>query len=164
MFDKLAEKLEKQGKLKKQKAGTVQVEALLEQAILDLKEAKKIAHIAERATYLLAYMAILKAGRALLLQKGFVPDDGAQHRTVVEMVSAILGPKFKNLTDQFETMRRKRNEMTYEAGTPLSRSEANGAFSDAIALTENILKKVESQNPQLKLKFDLNNELGERSC
>jgi uncharacterized protein (UPF0332 family) len=158
MFDKLAEKLLKQGKLKKQKAGTVQVEALLKQAILDLKEAKKIAHISERATYLLAYMAVLKAGRALLLHKGFVPDDGAQHKTVVEMVSAILGPKFKDLTDQFETMRRKRNEMTYEAGTPLSKSETKGMFADAIALTENILKKVESQDPQLKLKFDLNVE------
>ncbi len=114
MFNKLAEKLEKQGKIKKQKTGIIQVEALLKQSILDLKEAKKIANIAERATYLLAYMAILKAGRALLLFKGYVPDGGAQHRTVVEIVSAILGAKYKNLTDHFETMRRKRNEMTYE--------------------------------------------------
>ena len=60
-------KLLKQGRLRKQKAGIVQIEALLKQAIADLAEAKKIAHIAERATYLLAYMAMLKAGRALLL-------------------------------------------------------------------------------------------------
>ena len=158
MFDKLIQKLKKQGKIKKQKAGIVQIEALLKEAILDLREAKKISHIAERATYLLAYMAMLKAGRALLLFKGYMPDDGAQHKTVVEVTSAILGDKFKNLTEQFETMRRKRNEMTYEAGSLLSKSEAQKAFSDAISLVEGILSEVKSQNPQLELKFELDEE------
>lgn len=158
MFDKLIQKLKKQGKIKKQKAGIVQIEALLKEAILDLREAKKISHIAERATYLLAYMAMLKAGRALLLFKGYMPDDGAQHKTVVEVTSAILGNKFKNPTEQFETMRRKRNEMTYEAGSLLSKSEAQKAFSDAISLVEGILSEVKSKNPQLELKFELDEE------
>ena len=54
MLDKLTKKLEKAGKIRKQKAGFVQIEALLKEAVLDLEEAKKIAHLAERATYLLA--------------------------------------------------------------------------------------------------------------
>jgi hypothetical protein len=73
----LLKKLETEGKIRKQKAGFVQVEALLKEAILDLREAEKIVHLAERATYLLAYNAMLKAGRALILMKGCVPDDGA---------------------------------------------------------------------------------------
>jgi hypothetical protein len=77
VLDKLTKKLEKAGKIRKQKAGFVQIEALLKEAVLDLEEAKKIAHLAERATYLLAYNAMLKAGRALMLLKGYVPDDGA---------------------------------------------------------------------------------------
>ena len=155
MLDKLIKKLEKAGKIRKQKAGFVQIEALLKEAVLDLEEAKKIAHLAERATYLLAYNAMLKAGRALMLLKGYVPDDGAQHKTVVEMTSAILGDQYRTLTDQFETMRRKRNEMTYEAGTLLSKSEAQKAFSDAITLMKKILAETKSQNPQLELKFEL---------
>ena len=155
MFYKLIKKLEKEGKIKRQKAGIVQVEALLKQSILDLKEAKKVSHLAERATYLLAYMAMLKAGRALLLLKGYVPDNSAQHKTVVETTSVILGNKYRNLTEHFETMRRKRNEMTYEAGALLSMSDAEKAFSNAISLVEKILEKVKSQNPQLELKFDL---------
>ena len=155
MLDKLVRRLEKAGKIRKQKAGFVQVEALLKEAILDLEEANKIAQLAERATYLLAYNAMLKAGRALMLMRGFVPDDGAQHKTVVEMTSAILGDQYRTLTDQFETMRRKRNEMTYEAGTLLSKSEAKRAFSDAITLMKKILAETKSQNPQLELKFDL---------
>lgn len=156
MPDKLIKKLEKAGKIRKQKAGFVQIEALLKEAVLDLEEAKKIAHLAERATYLLAYNAMLKAGRALMLLKGYVPDDGAQHKTVVEMTSVILGDLYRELTEKFETMRRKRNEMTYESGTLLSMSEAQKAFSDAIALVKKIFTEAKAQNPQLELKFQLN--------
>ena len=155
MLSKLLKKFETEGKIRKQKAGFVQIEALLKEAILDLKEAEKILYLAERATYLLAYNAMLKAGRALMLLQGYVPDDGAQHKTVVEMTSAILGDQYKDLTEQFETMRRKRNEMTYEAGTLLSKSEAQKAFSDAIAVVKKILGDLKSKNPQLELKFEL---------
>jgi len=158
MLNKAIVKLEKEGKIRKQKAGIVQVEALLKEAILDLGEAKKITQLASRATYLLAYIAMLKAGRALLLLKGYVPDDGAQHKTVVEVTSIILGDKYRNLTEQFETMRRKRNEITYEAGILLTKSEAEKAFLDSIALIKKILNEVKSQNPQLELKFDLDAE------
>jgi len=153
--DKLIKRLEREGKVRKQKAGLVQVEALLKEAVLDLEEAKRISSVAERATYLLAYNGMLKAGRALLLLNGYVPDDGAQHKTVVEMTAAILGPKYRSLTEQFETMRRKRNDLTYEAGTLLSKSEAQRAFSDAIELVKRILTEVKAQNPQLDLKLDL---------
>src|SRR4030066_1186187 len=146
MRDKLIKRFETAGRIRKKKAGIVQIEALLKEAILDLEEAEKILHLAERATYLLAYNAMLKAGRALLLLQGYVPDDGAQHKTVVEMTSAILGNRYKDLTEQFETMRRKRNEMPYEAGILLSKSEAKKAFSDAIAIVKKILGDVKAQN------------------
>ena len=155
MTDKLIKRLEREGKLKKQSAGIVQVEALLKQAIMDLKEAKATIRIADRATYILAYMAMLKAGRALLLLKGSRPDDGAQHRTVVEVTSEILGNRYRALTDHFETMRRKRNDMTYEAGILLSRSESEKAFADSVSLVEGILKEVKALDPQLELKFDV---------
>ena len=94
----------------------------------------------------------------MLLLKGYRPDDGAQHKTAVEITSAILGNKYKNLTEQFETMRRKRNRMTYEAGVLLSKSEADKCFSDAISLVQKILAEVKFQNPQLDLKFELDEE------
>ncbi|MBI5360604.1 MAG: hypothetical protein HZA48_08490 [Planctomycetes bacterium] len=155
MNKKIIERLEKEGKIRKQKAGFIQIEALLIQAIGDLKEAKKISNIAERATFLMAYMAMLKAGRALLLFNGYVPDDGAQHRTVIEMTSVFLGNNYSQLTYRFEIMRRKRNDLTYEAGIPLSISESQKSFMDSISLVKEILEKVRSQNPQMTIKFDL---------
>jgi len=154
MSEKLLELLLKKGKVRRQSAGFSQIEALLGEAILDLEEAKKIKDIAERATYLLAYMAMLKTGRAFLLLYGYVPDDGGQHKTVVEASGSLLGEKYKEIILQFETMRRKRNELTYEAGTLLSGSEARRAFEDAIDFTKMVLKEVKRKNPQLALDFE----------
>ena len=152
-MDKLIRKLEREGKVRKQTASLVQVEALLKESIKDLDEAKKIAHIATRATYLLAYNAMLKAGRALLFFKGYIPADGGQHKTVVEMTSAILGENFRDLCDQFESMRRKRNELTYEAGLLLSDTDSQKAFADARQIVKGVLEEVKSNNPQLELEF-----------
>jgi uncharacterized protein (UPF0332 family) len=153
MIDNFAKKLEKEGKLAAQKVGIVQIEALLKESIVDLEESKKTLHIADRATYIMAYTAMLKAGRVLLLLKGYRPTDGAQHKTVVEMTGAILGYKYTSLVSHFETMRRKRNELTYEAGTLLSGSESKQALDDATLLIKNILNEAKSRNPQLELEL-----------
>ncbi len=154
MVDSLISRLKREGKLAEQKVGIVQIENLIKEAIIDLDEAKKTLRIsADRATYLMAYMAMLKAGRALLLLKGYRPTDGAQHKTVVEMTGAILGDKYVNLVNHFETMRRKRNELTYEAGGLLSRSDAENAMQDANLLVKRILKEAKLRNPQSELDF-----------
>jgi len=146
-------RLEKEGKLVRQKSGLVQVEALLKEAIVDLSQAKKVIGIADRATYVLAYMAMLKAGRALLLARGYRPADGGQHKTVVDVTGAVLGEKYTDLVMHFETMRRKRNVLTYEAGGLLSASETKAAFEDAHLLLTEVLKKIKAQNPQLDLEL-----------
>ncbi|MBN1822987.1 MAG: HEPN domain-containing protein [Endomicrobiales bacterium] len=155
MPKKVIEKLLNERKLKKQDAGIVQVEKLLTRSMHDLSEAQKILKIAEDAAYLMAYNAMLKSGRALLLLNGFVPDDGAQHKTVVEVTSAILGPKFEKVTSHFEIMRKKRNILTYEADGLVTSTECEKAFEDSIELVRTILNAVKSQNPQLELKFEL---------
>ncbi len=97
-IDKEIPRLEREGKLRRQSAGHSQIEALLKEAVLDIEEARKILGLAERAAYIMAYMAMLKTGRALLLQMGYVPDDGAQHKTVVDLTGLILGGDYKAIT------------------------------------------------------------------
>ncbi|MFH1073898.1 MAG: HEPN domain-containing protein [Candidatus Firestonebacteria bacterium] len=152
-MDRLIERLQKEGRLRKIPAGFMQVEALLREAILDLQEARKTFKIAERATYIMAYNAMLKAGRALLLLNGWAPDDGAQHRTIVEMTGAFLGEKYSHIANKFESMRRKRNDMTYEAGVLISGKEKAQAFEDAIILVEGCLETAKKKNPQMKNRF-----------
>jgi len=47
MPDKLIKRFEKAGKIRKQKAGIVQIKALLREAVLDLEEAKRIVNVYE---------------------------------------------------------------------------------------------------------------------
>ena len=147
--------LEKQGKLRRQKVGVTQIEGMLKEAIKDLQEANLIKDLADRATYILAYMAMLKAGRSLLLLHGYTPDDGGQHKTVVDACIELLGKQFEQVTLHFERMRRKRNEMTYEAGFLTSQTESKKALADAVLLVQEILEHAKSKNPQLELKFDI---------
>jgi uncharacterized protein (UPF0332 family) len=142
-----------QGKIKKQPAGFVQVEAFLKEALIDLKEAKKTLHVSKRGAYLLTYNAMLKAGRGLMLLEGYVPDDGGQHKTVVDVCGMILGEEFKTVIRKFDIMRRKRNDLTYEAGVPLSSKDAESALDEAGALISGIFKEVKSCNPQFELEL-----------
>lgn len=151
---KLMERLLKEKKLKRQEAGFTQVEKLLEKAVSNLAAAKKIRKESDEAAYLMAYNGMLKAGRALLLLEGYVPDDGAQHRTVVEVTKAILGVKFKRVSDKFEGMRRKRNILTYDFDGVVTATESADAISEAIELLKGIVAEVKTRNPQLNLNLE----------
>ena len=52
-------------------------------------------------------------------------------------------------------MRRKRNELTYEAGVLVSKTESEKAFKDAIVLVQEVLESVKLQNPQISIKFEI---------
>jgi len=153
MLKSLLKKLLEQGKIKKQPAGFVQVESFLKESLIDLKEAQNTFPVSKRGAYLLAYNAMLKSGRALMLMEGFVPDDGGQHKTVIEVSGFILGEQFKTSVRKFDNMRRKRNELTYEAGVLLSDTDTQNALSEAYLLVSGIFKKVKARNPQLELKI-----------
>lgn len=153
MIETLFKKLREQGKLKKQSAGFVQIEGFLKEALVDLSEAKKTFKVSKRGAYLLAYNAMLKAGRGLMLLEGYVPDDGGQHKTVIEVCGLILGEQFNIAVRKFDNMRRKRNELTYEAGVLLSDRDTESALNETRLLILGIFKEVKSRNPQFELEL-----------
>lgn len=153
-MNNLIEQLKLQGKLREEKVGFVQIEGLIKDAMKDIKEAKATLNVGERGPFLLAYQAMLKAGRALLFLEGLRPADGAQHKTVVQVCESFLGASFKNLAEQFERMRRKRNELVYDYGGLLSHSEVESALLDAEAWIRAIGKKIKSKNPQFELPLE----------
>lgn len=153
MLEPIIKKLSEQGKIRKQLAGFVQVEAFLKEALVDLGEAKKVLRVSERGAYLLAYNAMLKAGRGLMLLEGYVPDDGGQHKTVIDVCGIILGEDFKIIIRKFDNMRRKRNDLTYEVGVLLSSTDAEAGLNEADALIAGVFKMVKSRNPQFELEL-----------
>lgn len=127
---------------------------MMKDALKDIREAKAVIKIGERAPFLLAYQAMLKAGRALLMLEKLRPADGAQHRTVVEVCEIFLGSPFKHLAEQFETMRRKRNELIYEFGGLLSEDEIKASLKDAEEWLRAISRKIREKNPQFELPLE----------
>ena len=123
------------------------------QAGRDLKTAKANLSIAEEATYLFAYLGMLRTARAVLFLYGFRPKGAAQHRIVIQVAGAILGKGFGDLIGRFEKMRRKRNEFTYEIGSLLSRADALRALETAEQFIHSVSVELRKRNPQRELKF-----------
>ena len=152
-YEKFIDEYLAKGMLKKQKSSHGAVEKLIIRSHKDLKTAKANLSIDEGIAYTVAHLAMLRAGRAFMLLKGFRPADGYQHKTVVEFMSKALGEEYKSMVEHFDRIRKKRNIFTYEIDISISRTEADNALETAvkfISLIEDFIKK---ENPQVHFKF-----------
>ncbi|MBU0548961.1 MAG: HEPN domain-containing protein [Candidatus Omnitrophica bacterium] len=152
-FEKFVEEYLSKGLLKKQKPNLNAVEKLIIRSIKDLKTAKANLVIDEGIAYSVAYLAMLRSGRAYMLLKGYRPADGYQHKTVVEFMSHILPEEYKNIVERFDRMRRKRNIFTYEIDIAISRTEADSAFDTAAKFVDLIKDTIKENSPQGHFKF-----------
>ncbi len=152
-YKQFVEEYLNKGLLKEQKSNFSAVEKLILRANKDLKVAKVNLNIDEGIAYTVAYLAMLRAARALMLLKGFRPADGYQHKTVVEFIAHLLGEEYKNIVEYFDRMRRKRNIFTYEIDISISRTEANNAIDKAVIFVSLIKELIRKENPQAELKF-----------
>lgn len=85
--------------IKEQKPDFKSAEKLILRARKDIKAAEATLNIDEGIAYSVAYLAMLRAGRALMLLKGYRPVDGYQHKTVVEFMAHCLGKEFVSIVE-----------------------------------------------------------------
>jgi len=134
------------GLIKKQKSDIKSANKLILRAKKDIKTARANLEIDEGIAYTVAYLAMLRAGRALLLLKGFRPANGYQHKTVVEFMSYFLGTEFNPIVERFDKMRRKRNIFTYDVDISISKTEADSALDTAVKFVDLVQKIIEKKN------------------
>ena len=152
-YEKYLEESLGKGLLRRQKADFRGVEKLILRAQKDLKTAKANLDIDEGISYTVAYLVMLHAARAFILLKWFRPADGYQHKTVVEFMSHFLGREIKEIVEQFDRMRRKRNIFTYEIDISISKSEASNALDKAKYFVNLIKEIIQKENPQMEFKY-----------
>lgn len=152
-YDQFIKEYIAKGFLKAQKPNISTVEKLILRSGKDLISAKANIVIDEGIAYTVAYLAMLRAGRAYMLLKGFRPDDRQQHKTVIEFVFQCLDKEYANLFERFERMRRKRNIFTYEVDVDISLTEAENAFETAVKFIKLIKDTIKRENPQRHFKF-----------
>ena len=148
----LVANLIKRGFIAQEDIGFDQIAKHLSRAQKDLVVAKANLEIDSEAAYNYSYLAMLRAGRALMFSFSYRPIDGRQHKTVVEFCGAVLGKEFKELTLHFDKMRQFRNRFTYdEPGILVSRQEARQSLGKAGDFVKKIAAIIQKKNPQKKL-------------
>jgi uncharacterized protein (UPF0332 family) len=136
-------RLESLGLIERIRPDGKQALSQLERARRDLLTSAANLTIDEEWAYTIAYHAMLRAGRALLLAHGYRAKGKDQHKTVVEFTTAKLGPEFSRLATRFNRMRMKRHAIIYDAEEGVSRTEAEKSLRSAEAFVAEIAGKVE---------------------
>jgi len=75
----------------------------------------------------IAYNALLQAGRAWMLSKGYRPTGETGHVAVVRFVEATLGRERGNIA-LFDSMRRKRHRAVYDEPGTISQQDVRSAI------------------------------------
>jgi hypothetical protein len=102
---------------------------------------------------------MLRAGRALVFSYGYLPADGQQHKTVVELTGALLGSSYDMISRHFERLRRKRNSFFYGSLSAGNRSEAEGASVSASNFIAAVEQDIAKRDPQFKLQLETKDEV-----
>jgi len=123
-------------------------------AVKKFKRAGKAMSLDEETAYQMFYESMLKASLALMLSYGVRPRSlPGHHVAIIEFTAKKLGSSYAGIMATFNTMRRKRNQSIYEATVVITEREARNALGIAKKYLEIIKQHIESNNPQLKLKF-----------
>ncbi len=144
----------KKGLLKQQRVNFKQIEKQMARAGKDLETAQSVLIKDPEWAATIAYHAMLRTGRALLFSKGYLPADGSQHKTVVELTQHLLGKEYSTLVARFEKMRRKRNIFFYESDPFGTLTEAENALKAASQLVQIIQERIREENPQPHFSFE----------
>jgi len=139
------------GLLKKVSPNFIQIASQLERAHRDIGTAKKIQMEDPLWATTIIYQALMRAGRALLFSFGFLPIDGAQHKTTVDCAGLILGAEYKGTVLKFNKMRKERNTFFYDSEGFDNEEDVEVALSVASKLLEEFQRIIDNNNPQKKL-------------
>ncbi|MEW6089235.1 MAG: HEPN domain-containing protein [bacterium] len=145
------EKFLKDNLIKEQKPDFKQIEKQLKRADKDLKTAESVLSMDITWSYAISYHAMIRAGKALMYSKGYLPTTRNTHKTIVEFTRTILGEEYENITSRFNRMRRQRHDFIYDSENGITTSEAKSAVDTAKKLIDKIKILVSKENPQKDL-------------
>lgn len=126
-----------------------QVSTLLARAAKDMATARANLGIDKEWAYIIAYQAILRAAKALVMAEGWRVKGREQARTFVTLIGELLGDEGRALVNGFDRMRRKRQDFMDEPQTPIPRYEVEEALKDAQVLIDRLMELAREKNPQL---------------
>ncbi|MBI5375751.1 MAG: HEPN domain-containing protein [Candidatus Schekmanbacteria bacterium] len=145
------EKFLKSNLIKKQQPDFKQIKYQLKRTEKDLKTAESLLSIDLTWAFAVAYHAMMRASKALMFSKGFLPTSKQSHKTIIEFTRLIMGDEYENIISRFNRMRRKRHDFIYDSQNHITTQEAETAIDTAKKLIEKIKDFVTKENPQKEL-------------
>lgn len=96
-------------------------------------------------SFTIAYHAMIRAGRALMFSRGYLPTTKNTHKTIIEFTAFVLGEKYHDLMLRFDRMRRKRHDFIYDSQNHTTVSEAKSAIKTAKEFIDKIVGLVDEE-------------------
>ncbi len=137
--------------IKRQNPDFKQIEHQLKRAQKDLKTAELNLSIDLTWASAIAYHAMMRASKALMYSKGYLPAANRSHKTIVEFAKSSLSSEYENLISRFNRMRRQRHDFIYDSKNHITLHEAKLSIQTAKKLINEIIALVLKENPEKHL-------------
>jgi uncharacterized protein (UPF0332 family) len=98
-------------------------------------------------SFAIAYHAMIRAGRALMFSRGYLPTAKNSHKTIMEFARFILGDECRDLMLRFNRMRRKRHDFIYDSQNYTTAAEARSAIKTAREFIDKIKGLIAEEKP-----------------
>ena len=145
------EKFLKDNLIKKEKPDFKQIDCQIKRANKDLKTAEANLSIDLTWAFAIAYHAMMRASKALIYSKGYLPTAKKSHKTIVELTKLILGNEYENLIGHFSRMRRRRHDFIYDSKNHITPHEAKTSIETARKLIGEIIILVRKEKQEKDL-------------
>jgi len=90
---------------------------------------------------------MMRAGKALMFSRGYLPTTKSSHKTIIEFMQSALGDECQDLLLRFNRMRRKRHDFIYDSENHTTVSEAQSALRTGRELIAKINARIAEENP-----------------
>jgi uncharacterized protein (UPF0332 family) len=127
-------------------------EIMIGRARKDLGAIPKVVEASEEIAYTTAFEAMFKATLALLAAHGLRLGTIEQRKAAVQFLRATLPSGLGSVLAAFDKRRQRRNDLSYDAGVVVSRTDADEALKQATILIEAIGKLVDPAIAEAKAK------------
>lgn len=137
--------------IKKEKPDFKQIAYQLKRAQKDLTTAEANLPIDLTWAFAIAYHAMMRASKALIYSKGYLPTAKKSHKTIIELTKFILGIEYESIIGRFGRMRRQRHDFIYDSKNRITSFEAKSSIDTAGKLIKEVLILVKKENPEKDL-------------
>lgn len=145
------EKFLRDNLIKKERPDFKQIAYQLKRSQKDLMTAEANLLIDLTWAFAIAYHAMMRASKALMYSRGYLPTAKRSHKTIVELTKLILGSEYESIIGRFSRMRRRRHDFIYDSKNHVTPHEAKSSIDIAKKLIKKIFALVRKENSEKDL-------------